>query len=97
MERALYFTKFRNLGFEHSERLVLNYSLEKGKMGNLVIIVGANNSGKSNVLDGLTTFAAKNITDRDITTLSYEEEYLFSVLMFFNGLSTNKLTKSLWE
>ena len=75
MERALYFTKFRNLGFEHSERLVLNYSLEKGKMGNLVIIVGANNSGKSNVLDGLTTFAAKNITDRDITTLSYEEEY----------------------
>lgn len=74
MERAIYFTKFRNLGFNQSERLVLNHSLEKGKIGNLVIIVGANNSGKSNILDGLTALSNKSLSERDITTLSYKED-----------------------
>jgi hypothetical protein len=75
MERALYFDKYRNIGIEKSERIVLNHSLEKGKMGNLVIIVGANNSGKSNVLAGIEAFGKKQITDRDVTTLSYAPEY----------------------
>ena len=74
MERALYINKFRNIGLESSERLVLNHSLEKGKMGDLVILVGPNNSGKSNVLDALNVFAAKKITSRDKTNLSYEPE-----------------------
>ena len=56
MERVLEYEKYRNLGLKNKERLVLNKSLEKGKMGNLVIVVGANNSGKSNVLDGLLAF-----------------------------------------
>ena len=75
MERALYFDKFRNIGFEKSERLVLNHSLERGKMGNLVILVGANNSGKSNVLDGINAFGRGRIEDRDVTMLSYAPEY----------------------
>ena len=74
MERALYISKFRNIGFEKDERIVLNNSIEKGKMGNLVIIVGANNSGKSNVLSALTAFANNQISDRDITNLSFEEK-----------------------
>lgn len=75
MERILQIDKFRNLGFKQRERLVLNTSLEKGKMGNLIVMVGANNSGKSNVLDALLSFGKQKIEDRDITTLSYEEEY----------------------
>ncbi len=72
MERALEFEKFRNIGFNNkNEKLVLNYSLEKGKMGNLVIVVGANNSGKSNVLDALTEFSKRKLTNKDLTTLSY--------------------------
>ncbi len=74
MERALYFDKFRNIGLEGHERLVLNHSLEKGKMGNLVILVGTNNSGKSNVLAGLTAFGNRKISQRDITMLSYATE-----------------------
>ncbi len=75
MERILQIEKYRNLGFKQKERLVLNTSLEKGKMGNLIVMVGANNSGKSNVLDALISFGKHKIEDRDITTLSYEEEY----------------------
>lgn len=72
MERVLEYEKYRNLGLKTKERLVLNKSLEKGKMGNLVIVVGANNSGKSNVLDGLLAFGEKKFTQKDITTLSYD-------------------------
>ena len=74
MERALYISKFRNIGLDKSERLVLNHSLEKGKIGDLVILVGPNNSGKSNVLDALSVFGQKNITQRDKTDLVLEPE-----------------------
>ncbi len=74
MERALYIKKYRNIGLNESEKLVLNYSLRKGEMGNLVIVVGANNSGKSNVLEALLSFEKDGLNERDITTLSYEEK-----------------------
>ena len=76
MERALYIKKFRNIGLKEDDktRLVLNYSLEKGKMGNLVILIGANNSGKSNVLDALMAFGAKTIDPaRDLTEISIKD------------------------
>ncbi len=80
MERALYLSKYRNIGFNennknHSERIVLNHSLKKGEMGDLVILVGANNSGKSNILDALYNFGQKKFEDRDKTTLTYDKEY----------------------
>lgn len=75
MERALYITNYRNIGFGKSERIVLNHSLEKGKMGDLVVVIGANNSGKSNVLDALCSFSHKIFHDKDITTLSFEDQY----------------------
>lgn len=82
MERAIYFDKFRNIGLEKRERLVLNNSLEKGKLGNLVILIGPNNSGKSNVLDGLRALGNKKIYERDVTTLSFEDEYSNPQLSF---------------
>ncbi len=75
MERILLYEKFRNLGLNEPEKLVLNNTLEKGRMGNLIILVGANNSGKSNVLGGLVEFGSESLQDRDITTLSYDPEY----------------------
>lgn len=73
MERALVLEKFRNIGLEKPEKLVLNNSLEKGKMGNLVIVIGANNSGKSNVLDAMTEFAEGRFYPKDVTTLSWSD------------------------
>ncbi|MDE6059080.1 MAG: ATP-binding protein [Clostridia bacterium] len=75
MKRVLRIEKFRNIGLEGKETLVLNHSLKKGKMGNLVILIGENNAGKSNVLDALMKLATKEISKNDVTELNYENEY----------------------
>lgn len=78
MERALRIEGFRNIGFKEGnpscERLVINNSLKKGELGDLIILIGANNSGKSNVLDALSVFGESQIKDRDVTDLFMEEE-----------------------
>lgn len=74
MERALYIEKFRNIGLTESQKLILNRSLEKGKMGNLLIVIGENNSGKSNVLDALESFGTQKMRERDKTILDYSPE-----------------------
>ena len=50
MQRIISLSKFRNFGLDKEEYFILNQTLEKGKMGDLVIIIGPNNSGKSNIL-----------------------------------------------
>lgn len=77
-ERSLRIEAFRNIGFKDGkpcrERLVLNGSLKKGELGNLLIIIGANNSGKSNVLDALRVLGDKQISERDVTDLLFDTE-----------------------
>ena len=76
MERKIKFEKFRNIGLEETQSLVLNSNFEKGKMGNLIIVIGSNNSGKSNVLDGVCKLRNdEHINERDQTNLYYENEY----------------------
>ncbi len=88
MERALFIEKYRNLGIEEPQRLVLNYSLKKGEMGNLVIVIGPNNSGKSNVLDALSTFYNKNFFSHDITDLTFKkEERIIKLTLKYKGNS----------
>ncbi len=74
--RFFKFTNFRNLGLEGNEnnRIVINDSLKKNELGNVVILIGANNSGKSNVLDGILEYGSRKMSKRDITTLSFTEE-----------------------
>lgn len=59
MERIIKLSKFRNIGLKEEERFVLNTSLEKNKIGDLVILIGPNNSGKSNVLFELYLLCCK--------------------------------------
>lgn len=76
MKRSLKIEKYRNIGIEKEEEFILNHFMEKNKMGNLVIVIGENNSGKSNVLDALLAIGNKQINrDRDATNLRYEEKY----------------------
>ena len=60
---------FRNIGYldekPHQENLTLNYSLDKEYIGDLVILIGPNNAGKSNVLDALECFIKNKISNRD--------------------------------
>ncbi len=66
-KRVLKLHHFRNLGKNSPAELLLNSSFEKH--GELVILVGENNVGKSNVLEALKTFS-----DADIKLCS-EEDY----------------------
>lgn len=80
MNRYLRIEKFRNIGIDKEEKLMINSSLKKGEQGNLIILVGENNSGKSNVLDALMRFKSKSIQERDITNLEFDEKYRKPVL-----------------
>lgn len=66
-KRVLKLHHFRNLGRNSPTKLLLNSSFEKH--GGLVILVGENNVGKSNVLEALTIF-----NDADVKLCS-EEDY----------------------
>ncbi|MGL2439666.1 ATP-binding protein [Helicobacter pylori] len=66
-KRVLKLHHFRNLGRKSPTELLLNSSFEKH--GGLVILVGENNVGKSNVLEALTIF-----NDTDVKLCS-EEDY----------------------
>lgn len=88
MERSLRIEKFRNIGFNEPpkkpyERLVLNHSLKKGELGDLVILIGANNSGKSSVLDSLNIITNGNISERDVTDLFMEDKYRKPTITLF--------------
>ncbi|GAA7343858.1 hypothetical protein HpBGD119_08690 [Helicobacter pylori] len=66
-KRVLKLHRFRNLGRNSATELLLNSSFEKH--GGLVILVGENNVGKSNVLEALKIF-----NDADVKLCS-EEDY----------------------
>ncbi|MCQ2620632.1 AAA family ATPase [Helicobacter pylori] len=66
-KRVLKLHQFRNLGRKSPAELLLNSSFEKH--GGLVVLVGENNVGKSNVLEALTIF-----NDADVK-LCREEDY----------------------
>ncbi len=67
-KRVLKLHHFRNLGRKSPAKLLLNSSFDE-KHGGLVVLVGENNIGKSNVLEALTIF-----NDADIKLCS-EEDY----------------------
>ncbi|MGL2632186.1 hypothetical protein ACQJ6W_03320 [Helicobacter pylori] len=67
-KRVLKLCQFRNLGRKSPTELLLNSSFEN-KHGELVVLVGENNVGKSNVLEALKIF-----NDADIKLCS-EEDY----------------------
>ncbi|MGL2823578.1 AAA family ATPase [Helicobacter pylori] len=67
-KRVLKLHQFRNLGRKSPTKLLLNSSFDE-KHGGLVVLVGENNVGKSNVLEALTIF-----NDADVK-LCNEEDY----------------------
>ncbi len=67
-KRVLKLHQFRNLGRKSPTELLLNSSFDE-KHGGLVVLVGENNVGKSNVLEALTIF-----NDADVK-LCGEEDY----------------------
>ncbi len=76
MSRRLFkLTNFRNIGLNGNSdnKIIINNSLERGKLGGIIELIGANNSGKSNVLDAIIEYGKNSLSDRDITTLSFND------------------------
>ncbi len=78
--RTLNISNYRNLGVyatdsspEDRTFLKVNRSLDKDELGGLVILLGLNNSGKSNVLDALEAAYNGKITEADIPDFLFEE------------------------
>lgn len=75
MERRVVYNFFRNIGVDEQQHLILNNSTKIEELGNLILLIGTNNSGKSNVLDGLLSFNNKHLDKNDITFLKMEEKF----------------------
>ena len=73
MQRILEISKFRNLGFDKPDTLIINNSIKKDEIGGLVTLIGQNNAGKSNVLTALLEIGQElRTTDKDVTYLSFD-------------------------
>ncbi|MGL4951219.1 MAG: ATP-dependent nuclease [Mycoplasma sp.] len=65
MSRSLIIEKYRNIGITKPQKLVLNPVFDEDNQGGLVILIGPNNSGKSNILDSLDSYSKGSFKDRD--------------------------------
>lgn len=78
--RTLVISNFRNLGpfcqgpgkenNGDKEFLKINRSLDRESLGGLILLIGVNNSGKSNVLDALEKYKTQSFSDDDYTDFS---------------------------
>lgn len=70
MERSLLIRAYRNIGIKkgtpHEIKFLLNRSTDLENLGDLIILLGPNNSGKTNFLEALNSFGNGGITQRDI-------------------------------
>ncbi|GAA7458279.1 hypothetical protein ID1052_03790 [Helicobacter pylori] len=75
-KRVLKLHQFRNLGRKSPTKLLLNSSFDE-KHGGLVVLVGENNVGKSNVLEALTIFndADVKLCSENDCFKAHESEY----------------------
>lgn len=83
-QRFLKIKNFKNIGITKGEdeyqTLYLNNSLHKDKIGELIILIGENNVGKSNILDAINSISlvekskkAENFTNCIPDFMDYEE------------------------
>lgn len=63
--RFLKIKNFKNIGIDKYQYLNLNNTLDPYKMGELVIIIGENNVGKSNILEAIERINSNNL-EKDI-------------------------------
>lgn len=63
--RFLKIKNFKNIGIDKYQYLDLNNTLDPYKMGELIIVVGENNVGKSNILEAIERINSNNL-EKDI-------------------------------
>ena len=85
-ERKLVINSFRNIGFKDNkpfnEEIILNYSTNKKYIGDLVILIGPNNAGKSNVIEAIESFSKGNISNDDKNDTMLDDIYQHPTLTY---------------
>ena len=94
--RFLKFRDYRNIGVsneeERFERFNLNSSLEKENIGELIIVIGENNVGKSNVLAALNVITGLDrlqyvpLSESDVTDFMGYEDGKPSIKLVYDGV-----------
>jgi Asp-tRNA(Asn)/Glu-tRNA(Gln) amidotransferase C subunit len=81
--RTLNISNFRNLGVHASNKksdartyLKVNRGLEFDDLGGLVLLLGLNNSGKSNIIDAIEKFKNNKFDENDIPDFIIQDEKL---------------------
>lgn len=75
IERIVKIKNFRNIGNGEYCKLELNaINTKEQKMGGLVTLIGANNSGKSNILDALLFLSNKKLLETDYPAYDFSGE-----------------------
>lgn len=87
--RVFRFRDYRNVGVGEDETLVVNRSSKEGERGDLVIIVGPNNSGKSNIIDGIVACANSNYDAKDRPEWPIGQDFHTRVTMEVSGTEAN--------
>lgn len=92
--RKFIFANFRNLGKANKNTLFLNAGL--GTMeGDLILIIGENNAGKTNALAALNAFGLKTIKESDKPNfLYYNEAHTPSISLVYNHQPSTNLDKN---
>ena len=86
--RSIIFENFRNLGISDSKQENLSNKLQLGSIdrehiGGLLDLLGGNNDGKSNGLDGLVSLGEKNLCKDDIPNfIGYENKIPKLILQY---------------
>lgn len=79
--RRIAIKNYRNIGFNDSTYLTLNRTLDKNMLGNVIILVGPNNVGKSNVLKAIESFGTRTGTNRDFPESCFDENVEPSIIL----------------
>ncbi|GAB0172867.1 hypothetical protein NHP164001_08830 [Helicobacter trogontum] len=75
--RSIIFENFRNMGLGCDKNINLENlgnklqlgSIDESHIGGLIILVGGNNDGKSNVLEALSSLGEKKLHEDDVPNL----------------------------
>lgn len=95
--RVLQIKNYKNVGINEKQELLLNVSTEKGEMGGIVLLVGPNNSGKTNILHALTSMHGKfetNFDDLDLPDFDMSKPELEISLVYFDNKDTYGFSKT---
>ena len=85
-KREFIIENFKNIGVYNinQNKLLLNTSIEQDKLGNLIIIIGQNNSGKTNILESLWKWHSRDIEESDFSKhLSIDDKYSLVLKMCY--------------